>query len=131
MLIRREAYLEWGGFDPRIFMYSEEIDLALRYRRAGWECWQVPAAQVIHLGGRSTSQIPVAMQRELWRSRLYIYRKHRSRLAYSALALLLLFAQATRLAMVTLKRLLGAVSVDEAARQRRLAWTLIRVALSR
>jgi GT2 family glycosyltransferase len=131
MLIRREAYLECGGFDPRIFMYSEEIDLALRYRRAGWECWQVPAARVVHLGGRSTGQVPLAMQRELWRSRLYIYRKHRSRIAYLGLALLLLFAQATRLATVTVKRLLGMVSVDETARQRRLAWTLIRVALSR
>jgi GT2 family glycosyltransferase len=131
MLIRREAYLECGGFDPRIFMYSEEIDLALRYRRAGWQCWQVPAARVVHLGGRSTSQAPVAMQRELWRSRLYIYRKQRSRLAYSALALLLIFAQATRLAAVTIRRLVGVVSVDEAARQRRLAWTLLQVALSR
>lgn len=131
MLIRREAYASCGGFDPRIFMYSEEIDLALRYAKAGWECWQVPQSRVAHLGGRSTSQVPFAMQRELWRSRLYIYRKHRSGIAYSALALLLVLAQAVGLLTITVQRLLGRVGAEDAARRRRLARALIRVALSR
>src|SRR5215210_2418622 len=52
MLLRREAYEGAGGFDPALFMYSEEIDLALRYRKSGWECWQVPSAGVVHLGGQ-------------------------------------------------------------------------------
>ncbi|MDQ5823360.1 MAG: glycosyltransferase family 2 protein [Chloroflexota bacterium] len=131
MMLRREAYRECGGFDPRIFMYSEEIDLALRYANAGWECWQVPQARVVHLGGRSTSQVPVAMQRELWRSRLYLYRKHRSRLASMALAVLLVTAQFVSLLAVTFKRLAGRLTPDEAARRRRLAHALIQVALSR
>jgi GT2 family glycosyltransferase len=131
MLIRREAYEECGGFDDNIFMYSEEIDLALRYARGGWQCWQVPQAEVIHLGGRSTSQAPVAMQRELWRSRLYIYRKYRSPLRYAALATLLLLAQLVAMLTVTLKRLLRVVPAHEAARQKRLARTLIKVALSK
>jgi hypothetical protein len=131
MLLRREAYLERGGFDPEIFMYSEEIDLALRYAKAGWECWQVPQAHVVHLGGRSTGQAPVAMQRELWRSRLYLYRKHRSRLATLALASLLLVAQVVSLLTVTVRRLVGRLTPIEAARRRRIARTLIKVALSR
>jgi hypothetical protein len=131
MLVRRKAYEECGGFDANIFMYSEEIDLTMRYASAGWQCWQVPQARVVHLGGRSTSQMPLAMQRELWRSRLYIYRKHRSRLAYTALAALLLFAQLVAMVTVTVQRLLGAVPGLEAARRKRLARTLIKVALSR
>ena len=131
MLLRREAYMECGGFDPGIFMYSEEIDLALRYSKASWECWQVPGARVVHLGGRSTGQVPVAMQRELWRSRLYIYRKHRSRLASLALAFLLLVAQVMGLATITIKRLFGRITNAEASRRRRLARTLMQVALSR
>jgi GT2 family glycosyltransferase len=131
MLIRRAAYEECGGFDANIFMYSEEIDLALRYAHAGWQCWQVPRARVVHLGGRSTSQAPVAMHRELWRSRLYIYRKHRSGLAYAALKMLLLLAQGVAMLTVTLKGLLGVMPAREAARQKRLARTLIKVAVSR
>ncbi len=130
MLIRREAYAECGGFDPRIFMYSEEVDLAIRYASAGWECWQVPQATVVHLGGRSTCQVPAAMQRELWRSRLYIYRKHRSPLSYASLALLLVFAQVIKLLMIKLDVLLKRTTATEAARRQRLARALIRVALS-
>jgi N-acetylglucosaminyl-diphospho-decaprenol L-rhamnosyltransferase len=75
-LIKREAYEECGGFDEQIFMYAEEVDLALRYARAGWQCWQAPTAEVVHLGGRSTQQMPEKMFVELWRSRLYLYSKH-------------------------------------------------------
>ncbi|MEA2573153.1 MAG: hypothetical protein QOH93_451 [Chloroflexia bacterium] len=130
MLLRREAYLQCGGFDPKIFMYSEEIDLAIRYARAGWECWQVPQSRVVHLGGMSTSQVPLAMQRELWRSRIYIYRKHRSRAATVALIALLVVAQLARLVTASVKRLLRLISREEASKQRRLARTLIRVAFS-
>jgi N-acetylglucosaminyl-diphospho-decaprenol L-rhamnosyltransferase len=91
-LLRREAYEQCGAFDDSIFMYSEEIDLALRYEAAGWQCWQVPSAEVIHLGGQSTRQLPNAMFVELWRSRLHIYDRYYSK--PSALALRLILALA-------------------------------------
>jgi hypothetical protein len=131
MLLRREGYLECGGFDPEIFMYSEEIDLAMRYSYGGWECWQVPAAEVVHLGGMSTRQAPLSMQRELWRSRLYIYRKHRPRMAHIALRFLLFMSQVLSLCSVALHALFGRITATEAARRRRLARTLLQVALSR
>jgi GT2 family glycosyltransferase len=92
LLLRCEAYQQCGGFDERIFMYSEEIDLAIRYARAGWECWQVPASRVVHFGGHSTRQRRGPMFVELWRSRLYIYAKYYPRLAQKALRTMLRFA---------------------------------------
>jgi N-acetylglucosaminyl-diphospho-decaprenol L-rhamnosyltransferase len=53
---RRAAYLACGGLDERIFMYGEELDLALRLAAAGWRCAGVPAARGVHLGGATAGR---------------------------------------------------------------------------
>lgn len=45
---RREAWEEVGGFDERLFMYLEDVDLAWRLQKAGWKCIFVPEARVYH-----------------------------------------------------------------------------------
>jgi GT2 family glycosyltransferase len=116
MLISRQAYEEVGGFDPALFIYSEEIDLALRYRKAGWECWQVPQADVVHLGGQSTKQVPDKMFVHLWRSRLYLYRTHYPLVARLALSLLLVMAQLKDVISALVKRAVGLMGGAEAKR---------------
>jgi GT2 family glycosyltransferase len=130
-MLSRDAYEDVGGFDPRIFMYSEEVDLALRYRKRGWECWQVPAARVIHFGGQSTGQAPERMQRELWRSRVYLYRKHYSRAARIGLSSLLLFRQGYDVLAAAIAAFVGKQSRDERLRLNRLARDLALVALGK
>ena len=34
-------------------MFSEETDWLHRFRKAGWEIWFTPGAEVVHLGGAS------------------------------------------------------------------------------
>ncbi len=131
MLINGEAYRQVGGFDPRLFMYSEEIDLALRYGEAGWQCWQVPVARVVHLGGQSTAQAPERMQIELWRSRLYIYRRYYTPFAQFALTGLLLLAQAREALLILFGRMIGRVTRLEAQRRGRMARALARLVLSK
>jgi GT2 family glycosyltransferase len=53
---RRRAFETVGRLDERIFMYGEELDLALRLRSAGWRCAGVPAARGIHLGGATAAR---------------------------------------------------------------------------
>lgn len=45
---RRQAWEEVGGFDDRLFMYLEDVDLAWRLQKAGWKCIFVPEARVYH-----------------------------------------------------------------------------------
>jgi glycosyltransferase involved in cell wall biosynthesis/GT2 family glycosyltransferase len=42
-----------GPFDERIFMYGEDLDLALRAREHGIETWFWPSARVVHHGAHT------------------------------------------------------------------------------
>jgi GT2 family glycosyltransferase len=48
LLMRRAMLDELGGWDAGFRHYVEDIDLAYRAARAGWERWYVPAALVVH-----------------------------------------------------------------------------------
>jgi GT2 family glycosyltransferase len=48
-MVRRQAYLEAGGFFEPFFVSSSEVDLAARLARRGWETRYVPAARFDHL----------------------------------------------------------------------------------
>jgi GT2 family glycosyltransferase len=48
LIARRAALDEVGAFDERFFLYSEEVDLCLRIRRAGWRVVHLPVASYRH-----------------------------------------------------------------------------------
>ena len=48
LLMRRAMLDELGGWDGGFRHYGEDIDLAYRAAKAGWERWYVPAAVVTH-----------------------------------------------------------------------------------
>lgn len=45
---RRAAWEQAGGFDERLFMYLEDVDLAWRLRLLGWEAVFAPDARMYH-----------------------------------------------------------------------------------
>ncbi len=47
-LLRRSAFEAVGGFDARIFMYGEDVDLSWRLRAAGWRLLYQPRCAVVH-----------------------------------------------------------------------------------
>jgi N-acetylglucosaminyl-diphospho-decaprenol L-rhamnosyltransferase len=81
LLLRREMLDELGGYDAGFRMYGEEIDLAYRAAKAGWERWYVPAAIVRHRWDALTDE-RFLTRRTLWhwRSVLRFVRKHPERL---------------------------------------------------
>lgn len=68
LLVRREAFDSVTGFDPRYFMYFEDVDLGDRLGRAGWLNVYVPSAEVIHIGGHATARVSARMLAEHHRS---------------------------------------------------------------
>lgn len=52
-LVRRELVDQIGLFDPRYFLYFEEVDHCFAAKKAGWEVVFYPHTSVVHLGGES------------------------------------------------------------------------------
>jgi GT2 family glycosyltransferase len=48
MLLRRSAFDAVGGFEPRIFMYGEDVDLSWRLRAKGFRLRYLPRYAVVH-----------------------------------------------------------------------------------
>jgi GT2 family glycosyltransferase len=72
IMARREVFAQVGGFAPEYFMYCEDVDLSVQFRRAGYKNYYIPGASVIHHGGGSSEQAvskfsAVMMRESVWR----------------------------------------------------------------
>ena len=61
--VRRQVFERIGLLDEGYFLYFEEVDFCRRARRAGWTCWYVADARIVHLEGSSTGIREVARRR--------------------------------------------------------------------
>ena len=76
-MVRKAAFDLIGGFDPRIFLYGEEIDLCLRLARAGWPTYFYPGTAVFHLvGASSDGELNPRRLALIAAGHRYFYRKH-------------------------------------------------------
>jgi hypothetical protein len=73
-----------GWLDDEFFIYCEEIDWCIRIKRAGWQVWCVPQAEIVHHEAQSTRQFRDEMFVELWRARARLFDKHYLRAFRSA-----------------------------------------------
>lgn len=48
ILFRREAYIDVGGYDHKLFMYGEDVELSYRLRGQGWTLRYLPQISVTH-----------------------------------------------------------------------------------
>lgn len=114
MLVRREAIEQVGLMDERFFMYGEETDWCYRFHQKGWKVMFAPVGQIIHFGGQSTAQRPVAMIVQLRLSILKFMKKHYSRPAYLAARLLVALFFAVRLPIWFVKAFIRPAARGEA-----------------
>ncbi len=76
MMIRREAYLQTGGFDEDFFMYGEDIDWCYRIQQAGWEIHYAPVTKIIHFRGESTRRSDIDRERAFYGAMQIFIKKH-------------------------------------------------------
>jgi hypothetical protein len=74
MMVRRQDFLDVGGFDDDFKMYLEDIDLCRRFRDRGKRVRRAPEAGVVHLGGRSWTST-VDKREQYHQSKMTYFRK--------------------------------------------------------
>jgi GT2 family glycosyltransferase len=72
LMLRRSALDRIGFFDPRYFMYGEDLDLCYRLKLGGWKAFYVPGATAT----RRTQPLTADMEREA------SYERHRAMWTY-------------------------------------------------
>jgi GT2 family glycosyltransferase len=89
---RREHYVDWvsgaallvrradadavGLLDERYFLYMEDVDFCAAVRARGRRVLFTPAAEVVHLRGRSRATAPAMMNEAYRRSQIAFYEKY-------------------------------------------------------
>ena len=75
ILTKKEYFEKLGGFDEKIFMYMEEIDLFYRAKKHGFKVFFYPEAKFIHLGSQSSAgrTFPIL---QVYQGLIYFYKKH-------------------------------------------------------
>ena len=72
MLIRRDVFLEFGGFDEAFPIAFNDIDLCLRLRQQGWRILWTPGAELYHHESASTGRHDAEARKEEWARELQL-----------------------------------------------------------
>ena len=75
MVLKRDLYLQVGGFDENCFMYSDDIDLSYMILKAGKSNYYFHETSVIHYKGESTIRDGTYMKR-FREAMQFFYKKH-------------------------------------------------------
>lgn len=76
LLVWRAEAEAVGLLDERYFMYTEDVDFCAALRQRGRRILFTPAADVVHLRGRSAASAPAATAALYRRSQVAFYEKH-------------------------------------------------------
>lgn len=98
ILCSKDDFMGLGGFDEKIFMYMEEIDLLKRAKEKGMQTYFYADARIIHLGSASSGGKRTFPILQVYTGLLYYYKKHYGKTSQSLLK-----------TMLQLKALLGIV----------------------
>jgi len=82
MMVRATAVKEVGLLDEDYFLFLEETDWDYRMKRAGWEIYHLPRAEIYHFQGKSAEKDKRRAKLEYYRSRYRFFKKNRGSLQW-------------------------------------------------
>lgn len=78
LMVRKELFQKVGGFDTKLFMYAEDLELCYRLKKLKGDIAVIPSTSIIHLGGTSSGST-MAISNEV-KGIMYFFETHTSRL---------------------------------------------------
>jgi len=88
ILTKKSSLQKLGGFDEKIFMYMDEIDLLYRARQLNLHAFFYPESRFIHLGSASSASRTYPIN-QVFKGLRYFYKKHHSPSSYKILSFML------------------------------------------
>lgn len=82
VLIRKSLYERLNGHDERFFVYYEDLDLAYRAHKMGYNEYYLATAQVYHKGGGTSENVKADRLFYILHSKLLYCQKHFNRPAF-------------------------------------------------
>jgi GT2 family glycosyltransferase len=98
LLVSRRVLEKVGGFDPRFYMYGEDVEFCWRARQAGFRLAAVPGARIWHKVSTSSNKVPAQTRYLRILNQIRFYRTYARglqlplMLAFTALRMLVLAA---------------------------------------
>lgn len=109
MVIPKKVFQQVKGFDKKIFLYVEELELCYRIKQAGYQVIYDPTHSITHLGGSSGGSVN-ALVSEI-KNTIYFFSKHKPGWQLPLVRLIFFFGSLLRFIIF------GIIGHDETARQ--------------
>jgi GT2 family glycosyltransferase len=74
LFMKREVYEKTKGFDPKFFLYGEEVEWCRRAKKKGYSIWYTPSFKIVHVDKASAFGDPLELAK--------IFRREMLGLAY-------------------------------------------------
>ncbi len=88
LMIVKDVFDKLGGFDEKIFMYTEDMELCYRALLNGYKTYFYPYISVLHAEYGSTNRTFAIVN--IYKNLLYFYKKHRTKFEYILIKIALL-----------------------------------------
>jgi GT2 family glycosyltransferase len=111
-MIRKDVFERLHGFDEKIFMYTEDMELCYRANLAGKGVYFYPDVKVVHKEHGSASRSFAIVH--IYKGLLYFYKKHRSPFEYGLLKVVM---QGKAIVAIVLGKALGKKSLVDTYQQ--------------
>lgn len=87
MMVRRDVFEKLDGFDEKIFMYTEDMEICYRAKKAGFSVYFYPDVNIIHHEQGSSNRSFAVIN--ICKNLLYFFKKHKSYPEYLLLKMII------------------------------------------